>query len=138
MYRRKCLNDHKTCSIYPLYLCGFDVRIVFMRIFFSNNNKKCDICHTLNVVIFSDATFKMTVQLTGFTVTTENVINRNYTVENQTVQGIHIRPKVKENFFVFAAIGVAVIAFFLFVMLLYFRFVQRKNQNPNPVAVDFW
>ena len=95
-------------------------------------------CHTLDVGIFSDATVKMTVQLTGFTATTENVINRNYTVENQTVQGIHIRPKVKENFFVFAAIGVAVIAFFLFVMLLYFRFVQRKNQNPNPVAVDFW
>ena len=94
--------------------------------------------YIINVVIFSDATFKVTVKLTGFTATTESVINRNYTVENQTVQGIHIRPKVKENFFVFAAIGVAVIAFFLFVMLLYFRFVQRKNQNPNPVAVDFW
>ena len=132
------MNDHKTSStfLFLIHSCGFDVHIAFMRTFFSNNYKKCFIWHSIHVVIFPDATFKVTVQLTGFTATTENVINRNYTVENQTVQGIHIRPKSKENFFVFAAIGVAVIAFFLFVMLLYFRFVQKKTPNPTPV--DFW
>ncbi|XP_078321842.1 uncharacterized protein LOC144621834 [Crassostrea virginica] len=35
----------------------------------------------------------------SFGATTENVINRNYTVEKQTVQGKHKRPKAKRNFF---------------------------------------